>query len=117
MCRPEVWVNATDLFLATALMYAAQLEDGEHCVRLLLGEPAFFLFHFWSVFPLFVKAVFDPFNHRVLNNLKRARLSRGHMIWLLAHPLPPPVSKLDRRQTGRLRKRNNLLTGEGGGRE
>ncbi len=42
MCRPEVWVNATDLFHATALMYAAQLEDGEHCVRLLLGEPGFF---------------------------------------------------------------------------
>ncbi len=26
-----------------------------------------------------------------------------------------PVSKLDRRRTGRVRKRNNLLTGEGGG--
>ncbi len=29
-------------------------------------------------------------------------------------PHPPPVSKLDRRQTGRLRKRDNLLIGEGG---
>jgi hypothetical protein len=27
---------------------------------------------------------------------------------------PPPVSKLDRRYTGILRKRDNLLTGEGG---
>jgi hypothetical protein len=26
-----------------------------------------------------------------------------------------PVSKLDRRRTGRVRKRNNLLTGKGGG--
>jgi hypothetical protein len=29
-------------------------------------------------------------------------------------PSTSPVSKLDRRQTGRLRKRDNLLTGEGG---
>ncbi len=36
--------------------------------------------------------------------------------WLLAHPLPPsPVSKLDRRHIGNLRKRDNLLTGGGGG--
>ncbi len=34
--------------------------------------------------------------------------------WLLPPP-PTPVSMLDRRQTGRLRKRYNLLTGEGGG--
>ncbi len=35
------------------------------------------------------------------------------MIWLFAHPHPPPpsVSKLDRRYTGRLRKRDKLLTG------
>ncbi len=38
------------------------------------------------------------------------------MIWLLPHPLPPtfPVSKLDLRHTGRLKKRNNLWTVEGG---
>jgi hypothetical protein len=30
------------------------------------------------------------------------------------HP-PSPVSKLDRRHTGRLRKRENFLTGEGTG--
>ncbi len=35
------------------------------------------------------------------------------MIWLLAHP--PPVSKLDRRHTGKLRKRDNLLLGGGRG--
>jgi hypothetical protein len=34
------------------------------------------------------------------------------MIWLLPHPLPP-VSKLEQRHTGRLGKRDNLLTGEG----
>ncbi len=45
-----------------------------------------------------------------------ARLSRGRIIWLVAQPIPPsPVSKLDRRHTcGRLRKRDNLLTAEGG---
>jgi hypothetical protein len=32
------------------------------------------------------------------------------------HPPPSPSSKLDRRHAGRLRKRDNLLTGEGGGR-
>ena len=31
-------MNAVDLFHATALMYAAQQEQGEQCVRLLLGE-------------------------------------------------------------------------------
>ncbi len=35
------------------------------------------------------------------------------------HPLPSPVRKLDRRHTGKLGKRNNLLTGgegvDGGG--
>jgi hypothetical protein len=30
-------------------------------------------------------------------------------------PSPPPGNKLDRRQTERLRKRDNLLTGERGG--
>jgi hypothetical protein len=44
-------------------------------------------------------------------------LSRGRIIRLFARPLPPssPVSKLDRRHTGRLRKGDNLLTGGGGG--
>jgi hypothetical protein len=37
------------------------------------------------------------------------------MIWLLAPPPPPPVSKLDRRRTGRLRNKDELLTGEGEG--
>jgi len=38
------------------------------------------------------------------------------MIWFLAHllPSPSPVSKLDLPHTGRLRKRDNLLRGEGG---
>jgi hypothetical protein len=38
------------------------------------------------------------------------------MIWLLSLPPPPSsVSKLDQRHSGRLRKRDNLLTGEGDG--
>jgi hypothetical protein len=39
------------------------------------------------------------------------------MIWLFANPHLPPLSgqfKLDQRHTGRLRKRDNLLTGERG---
>ncbi len=41
-------------------------------------------------------------------------LSRGLMIWLLAHYLPRSVSKLDRRHTGRPRKRDTLpQMGEG----
>ncbi len=44
--------------------------------------------------------------------LKRTRHSRRRMVWLLHS-----VRKLDRRCTGRLRKRNNLLTVEKGGGE
>ncbi len=47
------------------------------------------------------------------------RASFSRKIWLVAHPLllppPPPVCKLDRRHTERLGKRDNLLTGGGGG--
>ncbi len=50
---------------------------------------------------------FIPRIQRVLNNLQRPRFSRRRMIWLLPSPL-------DRRDTGRVRKRDNLLTGEGG---
>ncbi len=47
------------------------------------------------------------------------QLSRGHMIWFLVQSLPRlpyhiPPSKLDQRHTGKLRKRDNTLTGEGG---
>ncbi len=47
------------------------------------------------------------------------RPSRRRMIWFFSHPLPPPspVSKLDLRHTGRLRKRDNLLTEGGVGEE
>jgi hypothetical protein len=34
---------------------------------------------------------FEKVSQRVLNDLKRARLSRGRMIWLLAHPVSPPL--------------------------
>jgi hypothetical protein len=40
--------------------------------------------------------------------LLRTRLSRRRMIWLLPAPFTPPP----RRQTGRPRKTDNLLTGE-----
>jgi hypothetical protein len=52
---------------------------------------------------------------RVLNDLWMTRLSRCRVVWLLHHPLslpPSTVSKLERRHTGRLRKRDNLLKGE-----
>ncbi len=30
----------------------------------------------------------EPWQKRVLNDLQRARISRGRMVWLFAHPLP-----------------------------
>jgi hypothetical protein len=51
-----------------------------------------------------------PSAQRVLNNLWKTRLTRCRMIWLL----PALVSVLDRRNTGRLRKRDNLLTAKWG---
>jgi hypothetical protein len=44
-------------------------------------------------------------------------LSRGRIFWLHAHPIPSPspVSGSSRRHTAKLRKRDNLLTGGGGG--
>ncbi len=35
---------------------------------------------------------FEPLPQRVLNDLKRTRLSSRRMIWLLPRPLPPPSS-------------------------
>ncbi len=49
---------------------------------------------------------------RVLNDLKKTRLSRGSMIWLLPPPLPSISSTADP-----LRKRDNLLPEEGVGEE
>jgi hypothetical protein len=43
---------------------------------------------------------------------------RGPIFLVVVHARPrhlSPVSKLDRRHKGSLRKRDNLLTGEGGG--
>ncbi len=55
-------------------------------------------------------------DQRVLNDLKRNRLSRGRMFWLLLHPpSPTTVKKIDRRHAGKLRKRDKLLKGGGGG--
>jgi hypothetical protein len=50
---------------------------------------------------------------RVLNDVKRTRLSR--LIWLLAYPPPLLVSKLDWRPTGRLRKERTCCREEGRG--
>ncbi len=57
--------------------------------------------------------IMDPTAQRLLNDLQRAMetFSRSYDFALRR---PPPVSKLDRRHTGRLRKRDKLLTGEGG---
>jgi hypothetical protein len=55
-----------------------------------------------------------PTGTKRLDDLERTSLFRRRIIWLLPHPITPPVNKLDWRQTGRLRKRDNLLTGEGG---
>ncbi len=57
------------------------------------------------------------FDQTGLTDLQRTKIACGRMIRLHARPstLPSPVSKLDRRHTGRLRKRDNLLTEEGGG--
>jgi hypothetical protein len=61
---------------------------------------------------LFIKS-FSWRYQRLLNDLERTMLSAVVMIWLLSRPPPSPVSKLDRRHTGRLRKRDNLLLREG----
>ncbi len=46
----------------------------------------------------------------------KGRGQRSKVVILPTTALPPsPVSKLDRRHTGRLRKRDNMLTGEGWG--
>ncbi len=68
--------------------------------------------------PLLLLLVRLRSKQRVLKDLWRTRPTRRRIIWLLLHPRPPPypVSKLYRWHTGRLRKRDNLLTGgEGGG--
>jgi hypothetical protein len=51
----------------------------------------------------------------IVNGLQRTSLSRHRMIWLLTPLHPPPPLKLDRRHTGRLTKRDNLLATEEGG--
>jgi hypothetical protein len=52
---------------------------------------------------------------RVLNDLQRTRLSRRRITWLLSHPLPSlPSASSTGRHTGRLRKCDKNLLGEGG---
>jgi hypothetical protein len=54
----------------------------------------------------------------VFHVLLRTRLSRGPLIFAPPPPPPPfPSDKLKRRHTGIPRKRDNLLTGEGRGKE
>ncbi len=72
------------------------------------------LFHWPSTVPP-AKSADDPSARRLWNVTHRTRHSRDCMIQLLAHPpTPSPVSKLDRRHTGRLRNRDNMLTSDGG---
>jgi hypothetical protein len=80
----------------------------------LSSPPATFSHSSYSFVPSFSSSIL-LLKQRVLNYLYNARLSRGRIIWLLGHPVSPsPACKLDRRHTGRLRKRDNLLGGRGG---
>jgi hypothetical protein len=63
----------------------------------------------WKTVVNVVLLYYDLLKQRVLNDLQRTRLCCFSMIWLLP---PSPVSKLDRRHTGRLRERQ--LAGVGG---
>jgi hypothetical protein len=45
------------------------------------------------------------------------RLSRGHLIWLLPHPVSLPCVSSTNDPTGKLGKRDNLPGGKGGGKE
>ncbi len=72
----------------------------------------FVLIHLYSIFPR---------HFFIFRAVTRAywMIYRGPcflaVVWFSSSPTPShsPVSKLDRRFTGRMRKRNNLLTGEG----
>jgi hypothetical protein len=50
----------------------------------------------------------------VVNDLYRTRLSCRRMIWLLPHPLPSPVSKLER-DTQETEKERQYADGRGEG--
>jgi hypothetical protein len=52
---------------------------------------------------------------RELNDLWRTRLSRRRITWLLSHPLPSPTPLSPVSSTGKLRKKDNSLTGGGVG--
>jgi hypothetical protein len=58
---------------------------------------------------------FFSVRQRVLNDLEKTRAFSLKYHLTLPHPLPPlsPFSKLDRRQTERLRKRDNLRLDRG----
>ncbi len=65
--------------------------------------------------PPFLPYISLSLSQRVLNDLYRARLPRGRMIWLLAHTLAPSPtvnSTSDKHKTGR--ERDTLITGEEG---
>jgi hypothetical protein len=44
----------------------------------------------------------------VLNDLQRARLSRGRMIWLLAHPFPPSRQQISTGDTQEDQERETI---------
>ncbi len=58
-------------------------------------------------------------NQRVFNDLIYKGLGFPAVVWYGSSPIstPSPACKLDRRIAGRLRKRDNLLIGKGGGEE
>jgi hypothetical protein len=56
----------------------------------------------------------DSVGQRVLNDLWRAMLSRGRMIWLLAHPFPPLPSESSTGDKQEDRERETSCWREGG---
>ncbi len=70
----------------------------------------------WGPYSLLTALVPGRVKQRVLNDFYKAEGQAFSPSYDLAPPPPPPpshVSKFDRRHTGRLRKRDKLLTGGG----
>ncbi len=86
-------------------------------VKILLSSPHSYCVYFYSLCARFLLEswLFHPKLQRVLTDIWRTRLSRCHMIGLLPHPLPPHVSKLDQRRSGRPRESTYWRERWGGG--
>ncbi len=76
-----------------------------------------FCLHVVSIFLYFLSSFLDGSTQRVLNDLKRGRAGFLAIVQFGSFPTPPSMSRHQtrhRRHTGKLRKRDNLLTGEEG---